>query len=101
MKTNKIPMTDELFGRIYFANERVLGTTDYAKYKMCNEVKYKVHGKWTNWRFVGWGIPHSYEINGDSYIKKVKDRYYLMTSESDTCMVRWEITPEVRKLWNL
>ena len=70
-------VTREILEKIYEANNALHGTDEYNKYHMENYVKYEKNGRWTNWKFVGWGIP--YNTQGKFYIKTVGDNTYLIT----------------------
>ena len=53
----KAIVTEAEFQKLSEANEKVKGTNSYAKYRMMMEYKTKTDGRWSAWRFFGWGVP--------------------------------------------
>ena len=83
------------------AHESVLGTTNYTKYLMCMERKYRKDGKWTHWIFMKWTVP-SVCFPGTYYFKSIKDKLYIMRDYPDGNGVeRYEVTPAVKELLNI
>lgn len=66
-------------------NKKVIGTSDYSKYKMAT------YGKRENgtWFFMGWYTPNE----KTAILKKVKNNLYLITEN-----VRYTVNDDVRKL---
>ena len=90
-------VTNEQIQKIINAHESVLGTTNYNKYLMCMEYKYKKNdNKWTPWKFVAWTVPMTGNRT-DYYFKTVKDKLYIMINYADE-VERYEITPAVKEL---
>lgn len=69
------------------ANDSVRGTTAYTKYHMMIEYKTKRNGKWSAWKFLGWGVP----VPFDMVVKKVGEKIYLVR-EDLSVMGEYEVT---------
>ena len=95
-------ITREVLEKIYDANNAMRGTDEYNKYYLSTTFKRKENGKWTNWKFIGWGVP--YRLNGNAYIKTVRENTYIIF-EYDECgvpyMERYEINEAVKALIGL
>ena len=99
---NKRYITKEEIKKINDLNNSVRGTTEYAKYHMTQEFKYKKDGKWTRWIYAGY-IDHIYRKN--LFVKYVKDKIYLVTetfTELDSNTVdRYEVTDVIKEVLGL
>lgn len=88
----KAIVTEAEFQKLSEANEKVKGTNSYAKYRMMMEYKTKTDGRWSAWRFFGWGVP----VPVDMKVKKVGDKIYLMkegiTVFGETELTRYTLT---------
>lgn len=99
---NKRYITKEEIKKINDLNNSVRGTTEYAKYHMTQEFKYKKDDKWTRWIFAGY-IDRIYRKH--LFVKTVKDKVYLVTDtftelDSDT-VDRYEVTDTIKEVLGL
>ena len=97
MKTH---LTVEDLNKLRDAHESVRGTNEYQKYLMENELKRRLaDGKWSNWKFIGWYIPHSAD---EVKIKKVGEKVYIMRDGAfGDAVERYTVTEEVNKLLDI
>ena len=99
--TKRILTTEEI-KKINDLNNSVKGTTEYAKYYMTQEFKYKKDGKWTRWIYSG-HINHIYRKN--LFVKYVKDKIYLVTETftelGEDTVDRYEVTDAIKEVLGL
>ena len=95
-------VTREMLEKIYEANNAMRGTNEYNKYYMSTTYKRKENGKWTGWKFLGWGVP--YRLNGEAYVKTVGENTYIMFEYEDygvPCIERYAVDEAVKALIGL
>lgn len=97
----KKTVSEEEMRKLIEANDSVSGTSDYRKYHMMIEYKTKHNGKWSNWKFLGWGVPVSFDMK----VKKVGENVFLMR-EDNNCMgeeevTRYTLTESVNQILNV
>lgn len=69
-------LSSETINKIYLANQAQRGTQEWYIYSMTLEYKYMTdRGNWSNWKYVGHGIPTPGKIN--YYLKTVKGITYI------------------------
>lgn len=95
-------ISSEEIKKILYGYEATKGTTEYQKYLMCEEFKYKKNNKWTSWKYMGWSIPTR---KLQYFLKTYKDKMYLVSEEYDECgtptIERYEVTDVVKQLLGL
>jgi len=99
---NKRYITKEEIKKINDLNNSVRGTSEYTKYHMMQEFKYKKDGKWTHWIYAGY-IDRIYRKN--LFVKTVKNKVYLVTETftelgGDT-VDRYEVTDTIKEVLGL
>lgn len=95
-------LTAEEIKKINDLNNSVKGTTEYTKYYMPQEFKYRKDGKWTRWIFAG-HINHIYRKN--LFVKTIKDKIYLVTETftelGEDTVDRYEVTDAIKEVLGL
>lgn len=99
---NKRYITKEEIKKINDLNNSVRGTSEYTKYHMMQEFKYKKDGKWTPWIYAGY-IDH---INiKNLFVETVNDNVYLVSESfdelSDDIVYRYEVTDTIKEILDL
>lgn len=91
-------ITIEQIEKIKQAAESVKGTLEYNKYSMCCENKRTVNGKWTGWKYVGWGYPKRTSYT----LKTVKGKTYMISNEyeifGEKNIDRYEVIDAIKEL---
>lgn len=94
-------VSDQEMEKLVEANLSVCGTSDYMKYHMMTEYKTKCNGKWSNWKFLGWGVPVPFDMK----VKKVGDNVFLMREDishvGEEEVTRYTLTESVNQILNV
>lgn len=91
-------LTSNDLQKLFDAHDALRGTKEYMKYQMPHECKFRMNGKWSAWKWIGWDV--GYSLN-EATIKKVGSKVYIMRKWSENEVDRWEVTDEVNQLLNI